>query len=68
MLGIIERFRDEINYYTAMEISESILADEKNDMKEAFGHSNPTDYTDRVIEETLSVTEEGKGGKRKVIA
>ncbi len=71
VLGIIERFRDEINYYTAMEISESILADEKNDMKEAFGHSNPTDYTDRVIEEeTLSVTEgEGKEAeKEKVIA
>jgi len=34
IINIMEKFRDEINYYTAKEISESILSDDEETQEE----------------------------------
>ena len=67
LLQMIERFRDDINYYSAQEISDTILVGVSEIEEDGFNNNEPFKKKDKEIPEKLVSTSESSV-KEKVIA
>lgn len=67
LLQIIEKFRDDINYYSAQEVSDSILVSDSSSIDDELDKNTEALLEDEVTSEQ-EVLKQGKRIKEKVIA